>query len=298
MADYLSQHPGIGMCERKETHFFAGPEMWRRFGSPSGEPVVTRDEYLGMFSRVRDRTRLGEASVWYLYSSEAVGRIRDYAPQADIIVMLRNPLEMLPSLHSQFVFVGVEPEEDLRRALSLDEERERGGAPDGFPPSSYRSAVRYSPQVARYLEAFGRERVHVVIYDRFRADTGAAFRDTCDFLGVDRGFVPDLRVVNPNKTVKSRAIRHLVRRPPRVLRRALHATSSRAVRRRVGKALIRWNTQFDSREPLPEDLAAALRPQVEREVRELRELLGLDLGFWLDPADEPASRPDGAVINP
>jgi hypothetical protein len=284
MADYLSQHPAVGMCERKETHFFAGDEMWRRFGLTSGERPLSRDEYLGLFRSVQDRPRLGEASVWYLYAPEAPGEIKKAAPDADIIVMLRNPVEMLPSLHSQFVFVGLEPEESFSRALRLDDEREANGTPRGFPPDSYRSAVRYSEQIRRYIEVFGAEKVHVVTYDDFRSDTQRAFSGACKFLGVDSEFVPDLRVVNPNKRVKSRALRRLVRTPPRPARRLIHAVSTQNVRRRAGRALIRWNTRFGARDPIQENLAPMLRPMVEREVDGLRALLGLDVSVWLDTA--------------
>ena len=96
---------------------------------------------------------------------------------------------MLPSLHSQFVFVGIEPEEDFGSALALDAERERSGPPAGFPPRSYRSAVRYGEQLRRYLDVFGRERIHVIVYDEFRDDTRGAYREACRFLEVD----PELR---------------------------------------------------------------------------------------------------------
>ena len=142
-----------------------------------------------------------------------------FQPEARIIVMLRNPIEMLPSLHSQFVFVGIEPVEDFGTALALDEERERSGVPRGFPPRSYRSAVRYAEQVERYLDVFGRERVHVILYDDFRDDTLAAYRGVCEFLGVDPEFEPQVEVVNPNKEVRSRILRTLVKTPPEWARR-------------------------------------------------------------------------------
>jgi hypothetical protein len=80
-----------------------------------------------LFAGTQGRKRIGEASVWYLYSSVAPREINQFSPEADIIVMLRNPFEALPSLHSQFVFVGIEPVEAFEEALALDEERERAG---------------------------------------------------------------------------------------------------------------------------------------------------------------------------
>ena len=200
--------------------------------------------------------------------------------------MLRNPLQALPSLHSQFVFVGIEPVEDFERALDLDEERERSGAPQGFPPNSYRSAVRYSEQLKRYFDLFGRERVHVVIYDRFRERTQNEYRATCEFLGVDPNFTPEISVVNPNKRARSRALRDLVERTPEPLRRVLHASTSQSLRRRTGRALQRMNTRFEPREPVRDEVMQSLHPLVAHEVSELRALLGLDLSFWLDQSPQ------------
>lgn len=290
MADYLGQHPEIGMCARKETHFLAGEQLWRRFGHPSGEPPLTDAQYLQLFSRVRDRRRLGEASVWYLYSPAAAVEIASFSPGADIVVMLRNPLEMLPSLHSQLVFVGLEPVTDFERALGLDADRERAGAPPGFPPHSYRCAVRYAEQIERYVEVFGRERIHVMLYDDFRDDPAASFAHCCGFLGVDAAFVPQIRVINANKRVRSPALRSVVRTPSARLRRAMHAVSSQPARRRVGDALNRWNARRTQRDPVSPALAVSLRPLIHHEVDALRRLLGLDASAWLERVSELEAR--------
>jgi hypothetical protein len=291
MADYLGQHPEVGMAASKEKHYFGSdlhPRLARRQDRrprPRRKQDwfdQRRDEYLSLFAEVQDRKRLGEASVWYLYSSRAAREIKDFSSRADIIVMLRNPLEMLPSLHSQFVHVGIEPVEDFERALALDEERERSGTPRGFPPHSYRSAVRYADQVRRYLDVFGRDRVHVIIYDEFRDRTRDVYRATCEFLGVDPSYVPEIEVVNPNKRVRSRALRRFVWEPPETLRGVLHAVTSESTRVRVGTALKRWNTKFIARGAPPDHITETLRPLVAREVRELRELLGVDVAFWLE----------------
>ncbi len=281
MTDYLGQHPEIGMCAQKETQHFA-TDLYPRFEIRSRHEWLTQDEYMKLFEGAQNRKRLGEASVWYLYSSAAPREINEFSPAADIIVMLRNPLQALPSLHSQFVFMGIEPVEDFERALDLDEERERDGAPKGFPPHSYRSAVRYSEQLKRYLDVFGRDRVHVVIYDRFRERTLDEYRATCEFLRVNPSFTPEISVVNPNKRVRSRALRNLAERTPEPLRQVIHVGTSQRLRRRTGLALRRLNTRFEPREPVRDQVMQSLRPLVAREVSELRALLGVDLSFWLD----------------
>jgi hypothetical protein len=279
MADYLAQHPEVGMAARKESHYLVGDLAPRLVYRPAPRP--TREDYLGWFAAVQDKRRLGEASVWYLYSSTAAREIERFSPGAQIIIMLRNPVEMLPSLHSEFVQQEIEPVGDFATALALDEERLRTGTPTGFPPHSYRDAVRYAEQIQRYLEVFGRERIQVIIYEDFRDDTLSAFQRTCEFLGVDASFIPEMDVVNPNRRSRSRSVQRAIRRPPQPLRTVLHPVTSQRLRHRAGLLLRRLNRKEVSRDPLPPSLAESLRPETEREVAALRELLGLDLTRWL-----------------
>ena len=286
MNRYLAQHPEVGMCPRKESHYFAADLLDRM---ALRRRLSSRDlaDYVELFESQQDCRRRGEASVWYLYSAAAPQRILEFCPGAEAIVMLRNPFEMLPSLHSEFVFVGIEPAEDFEQALSLDAERERSGAPKGFPPASYRSAIRYSEQLRRYLEAFGHDRVHVILFEDFRSDTPGCYRRTCEFLGVDPDFTPEIEVVNPNKQVRSSRLRSLVRTPPESLRPLLHSLTSQRLRHRVGVLLNRrLNTRETSRAPAGDAVVEALRPEVERQVEELRDLIGVEVGHWLDPAAE------------
>ena len=280
MTDYLAQHPEIGMCPRKETQFFA-VDLYERLAVKRGQRPPDQAHFLKLFEGLQDRKTRGEASVWHLYSSAAPREIKAFEPNAKVIVMLRNPIEMVPSLHSEFVYVGLEPVEDLEAALALDDERERVGPPPGFPPSSYRSAIRYDEQIRRYLEQFGPERIHYVLYDDFRDDTLGAYRGVCEFLGVDPGFEPVVEIVNPNKRVRSRLMRRFVRRPPEVVRPLLHRLSTEDQRRRIGAVLNRLNTSFTNRGDVPESVREELRPEAERQVLALEEL-GIDASAWLD----------------
>jgi hypothetical protein len=280
MSDYLGQHPEIGMSAQKESQYFA-TDMRQRFAVKKGPAWYTPEEYLALFAGVQDRKRLGEASVWYLYSAAAPVEIERFCSKSRIIAMLRNPVDMIPSLHAEFVYNGIEPEEDLERALALDAERERRGAPPGFPPRSYRSAASYTEQLRRYFDVFGRERVHVILYDDFSRGTADIYRETCDFLDIDPGFVPEIRIVNPHKQARIRAVRGFLFHPPETFRRVLHAVTSREERSRVGSAIKRWNTRFVPRRPASEPVVSVLRPLAVRQARELGELLDRDLSAWV-----------------
>src|SRR5271156_1339421 len=85
MAHFLGMHPEVFMA-RKEMHFFGqdlrlAPKFYRR----------DLPAYLAEFEGCAGQARAGEASVWYLFSSQAAREIKAFSPDAGIIIMLREP---------------------------------------------------------------------------------------------------------------------------------------------------------------------------------------------------------------
>src|SRR5581483_10303187 len=118
LAAWLAEHPDIYMSPEKEPHFFNTDH--KRY-------VTALEGYERLFEGASDRhAAVGEASVWYLSSEDAVANILAYNPAARFIVMLRNPVEMAPSLHEEQVFTGREEVRDFATAWDLQEARKRG----------------------------------------------------------------------------------------------------------------------------------------------------------------------------
>ena len=264
---YLGEHPEIGMCPRKESHFFADDEVFARLQMHPDRRRKELDEYLSWFGPLQGRRRLGEASVWYLYSAGSGARIRDFRPDAQIIAMIRNPLTAVPALHSEFVHMGIEPERDLERAFALDHERERRGTPTGFPPRSYRAAFRFAEQIAAYHRLFGRRNVDVVVFDDFVADTARHSRASAPF-SRRPGSSPRPGSRNANKEARSRRFQGLVKRPPEPLRRGMHLVTTESTRELLASRLspaehqiapARAHSGCRRRRPVTRDRAAGSR---------------------------------------
>ncbi|HZV34408.1 MAG TPA: sulfotransferase domain-containing protein, partial [Verrucomicrobiae bacterium] len=102
MAQYLAMRPDIFMA-RKEMHTF-GKDLH------FGHQFYRRDlqAYLAEFEGWGDQPRAGEASVWYLFSKTAAEEIKAFNPDAQIIIMLRDPVEMLHSMYYTFLWDGNE----------------------------------------------------------------------------------------------------------------------------------------------------------------------------------------------
>jgi len=116
MYHYLRQHDQIFMPDEKEPHYF-GEDLKKR----PDKFIDNEDEYLNLFKDAKPDQKLGEASTFYLYSKSASREIKEYNPDAKIIIMLRNPIDFLNSLHSQLLFSGNEDEPDFEIAMELEE---------------------------------------------------------------------------------------------------------------------------------------------------------------------------------
>ena len=288
MDRYLAAHPDIYMA-RKEMHVF-GADL--RFG----RQFYRRDQaaYVAEFAQRNGERHAGEASVWYLLSRQAAAEIHAFNPEARIIIMLREPADMLYSLYSQFRFDGNEPLPTFEEALGAEEDRRarrRLGRQTYFAQGLvYRDTARYTQQVQRYFDVVGRERVHVVIYDDLVADARATYVGVLQFLGLDSACAEtDFPVINGNKTVKHSALRGLLNDP--LLRSTAVAVGRRLPRsvfgalQNVERRLWNLNSRAALRPPLAPEVRARLKREFAPEVERLSELLGRDLTHWSQEHD-------------
>ena len=190
---YLTAHPLVLPAALKELHFFdtcafdAGPEGYR-----SCFPMRA---HLRLATRLRGRTVItGEATPYYLYHPLAAERLRSAAPAVKVIILLRDPVERALSHYWHEVRGGRE-NVPLPEALAAEADRLQGreaAIATGERPCdhqehrgfSYQDRSRYSRQVARYLEVFGRDQVLVLrSEDLFGDDPGTKAR-LAAFLGL------------------------------------------------------------------------------------------------------------------
>ena len=148
----------------------------RRIATASGDPVIT-----------------GEASPYYLFHPAAARRAADLVPQAKIIAVLRDPVLRTYSHWKERRRQGSEPL-DFGAALAVEDERigdaeARLVASDGaysyaHEQQSYARQSEYAPALARWYEAFPRERILVLASEDYYADPIAALARTHEFLGL------------------------------------------------------------------------------------------------------------------
>ncbi|MFY9561390.1 MAG: sulfotransferase [Terriglobales bacterium] len=265
---YLREHPQIFMSPVKEPQYFAQDLRGDR------RRVRSLKEYLECFAGARDEEIIGEASTSYLGSKRAAEEIKAFAPDARIIIMLRNPVDKMYSRFNDARFNKREPHLTFEEALNAEQ---RCGPSMGL---GYRESARYASQVRRYLEAFGRASVHVILYDDFKNRIAATYEETLGFLGVRPDGRSEFPVVNSRRYVRSMALQEFVRQPPEILRRFGRLALPLGARRQLRGWLSALNVISAPPPPLSQDLRRRLQREFEDDVKELGQLIGRDLSAW------------------
>lgn len=293
MAASLARHPDIFMTTPKEPHVFGSDLSALRARM---EP----DDYVDLFRGAVGESRLGEASVWYLRSKLAAREIREFCPDARIIVMLRNPVDMLYSLHAQSVKSGIEHIRDFRAALDAETDRLQGKQiRRGVRQTRqllYSEAVAYASQLERYFHYFDRRAVKVILFDTVVSDPSTVIRETQEFLEVSAlEGLPFVRL-NEGGQVRIARLQRLMRNPD-ILRSVSRAFLPKAARLRIAAHVVprveRINVVADRRPRLSEAVRSELTERFRPEVERLGVLLKEDLSVWLEP--EHASGPPAST---
>jgi hypothetical protein len=269
--EYLDEHPDVYMSAVKEPMYFSPDIPYRARREPF---VLGRDEerYLALFAGATTEQRVGEASTHYMASHQAPELIRAFQPDARIVCMLRDPAQVAYAWHGERVYRGGESHRRFDLAL-LDDER---GAP-------YLEVGRYGSQLQRWFDHFGRERVHVIVFDDFATDTAGEFRRLLEFLAVDAGFQPSSFGARNTVGSKSPLVARMRRGP---LRRA-----AEGIRRLAGERAARTLSQGvrnlplvnrrGARAPLAPEVRQRLEMAYRAEIELAGQLIGRDLAaLW------------------
>lgn len=268
-----------------EPHFFATDIAYH------APRTITRDDYLGLFSGAGDERLLGEKSVYYLLSKEAARKIKACNPSAKIVVLLRNPVDMLCSLHAtHYARTGFENIKSLESAIRAEPERRNGQripVRARFPEALYYSEIaKYSEQVCRYLEHFPREKLHFIIFDDLTANPEDEFRKLLEFLGVAENYKPEFSVYNERVMVRSAFLRDVMKSP--ALRKRVASITPGIMGsgvRYIARAVSKWNYQKGGTKPLKPEVRRRIAGMFSSDIERLSRILDRDLTYWIASED-------------
>jgi hypothetical protein len=279
---YLNEHPEIFMSQKKEPGFFC--DQW------PGSKDIKR--YFTLFKAASEsHLRVGEASTCYLSCPGTAANLAHYCEEhgignPKIVVVLRNPADRAYSLYNWQVQEGYEYASTFEKAVGLEESRMKMSFPNHSLTGGYKCnylyyhSGLYHDQLMEYFEAFGRENVHIEIFEEFVKHTEARLIRLYRFLELkNRNFLPQITVYNPSYDVVApwlqfglRKINQAVieRRP---LRKLIKSKAQRDVLLNLGLK----NQKPPRIDPeIRANLLARYRPEIDR----LEVLLGRDLSCW------------------
>jgi hypothetical protein len=181
----LSQHPSVCTSVVKEPNYFSNLSNRRDIVKPGTGPgdgstvwTETQQEYDGLYQfKEQHRFRL-DASVSYLYSTQAARHIWEYRPEAKIILVLRNPVDRAWS-HYKHLLRDSREVRSFEKALQLEKKRIGKGWEFSW---HLKQMGLYNEQLKRYFNHFESENIRIFLFDDIKNDIAGVVRDTADFL--------------------------------------------------------------------------------------------------------------------
>lgn len=260
------------------------------FDQPGPPPLICDEDLCGFL-------HLGRTSGYV--AKEVAGRLHAVAPEAQIVIFVRNQPSMIASAYQQYLREG--GTSSIRRYLFPDQYRHPGKFRPFKLPGFCLEQFDYQKLVEHYDRLFGAENVHVFAYEELARDRPALLRRMADALALDLppiertrsvnasyrwGLIPLVRVANlftSRSVIPKRTLLHLPYWYParKWLLEQLNRSSLFGRRPSceglLGRAIIRWIEQCHWAGN-----------------RRLAARMGVDLGalgYAVDPPADPVARP-------
>lgn len=282
LATYLSLYSTVFFPAPREVTCHGSDLKYLRGQHTKG---FDRANYLSRFYGARLDQIIGASPVWSLYSTNALAEMKADAPDARIVISLREPVSFLKAFHAQMIYSANETSPSMWDALVSERARRRGERlPTGLTilQSVYYSELPlFSSQVQRAFDVFGRDRVKVVLIDDIIHRPREVEKELCAFLELAHDPAMSINNANPRRATRSALVNKLIRRPPPALRRFAKLTPS-WLRHASYQRLKQVNTVYvDKAATNQSDLREAeLRLRYLDEVDRLSALLERDLSAW------------------
>jgi hypothetical protein len=264
--DYFRQHPEIFMPAKKDPRWFCFDNQRNKLRFP----VRSLEAYEALFAEAKGEKAIGESTALYFWSAIAPQKVRDTIPDTKLIVSLREPVQRAFSFyHMNLRTEGRNEGLSFLEALQVDPLMQR----------------TYHAGLSAWLAHFDRSQIEVILFEDLAKDTLRTVQSLFAFLGVDPGFVPDLKISNPGGVPRSKWFHRLMTNDH--LR-----TWSRTYLPRswvyAAKDLRSLNLDKSKMQMTEEERAGAYA-FFRDDILRTQDLAGVDLSRWLRPDDAKAA---------
>ena len=191
---YFKMHPQVFVpaCV-KETNYMAFCDGLPPLAGPLdratvGDSVTSLAEYERLYGQRSSEIVAADVSPAYLYYPQASQRIARWAPQARIVMILRNPVECVLSMYSMMRRDGREPCHSLVEAFERSEERIAAGWEWAW---DYKNGYKFAKQVERYTKRYPPSQLFIRRYEQLQREPERFYRELTEFLGISAIDVTD-----------------------------------------------------------------------------------------------------------
>lgn len=183
LAAWLDSHPEACVSKPKEPHFFY---------PHSKRTLRTVRDYENCFAHAQPHHKaIGEASTHTIFSSQAIKDILEYQPQAKFIVCLRNPVEMIFSLHNHYFFDGEQRIKDFVEAWNSEIEISPEFHHRTYNLNElYRHSGALGTHYRNVRETLPADRLLTLLLDDLITDETQELKRVTDFLEISRSSIP------------------------------------------------------------------------------------------------------------
>ena len=214
---YLAEHPQIFMCKDKEPHYFCSDfhdQCIKHHGNLIKFPYTSIAQYNSLFSSAKNSPIIGEASTSYLYSKTAAKNIHNYNPNAKIIVILRNPIQLMHSWYHYINYTSEEPSKTFEQALLLESHRinELNSIPKSvwYPARVfYRELVQFDNQLRKYYDLFDYKNIKIVLTEDLTENPIDVYNEILNFLNVDP-YTPNFKTHNIYQEIRFKKLKWFI----------------------------------------------------------------------------------------
>lgn len=245
------------------------------------------EEYIALYEgATKEHIAIGELSTQYIQSDVALNEIFQFNENARIIVIVRNPVDLVNSLHLYRINLGNETVKDFEKVWKLQETRKNGkNLPvKGWSPAlwDYKKLLSVGDHMEKLMSIFPSDQFKCIVYDDLEKDMKKTYQEVLEFLGLPLDNKEDLHQLSEYKKIKApKMIKRL-----RSLRRAIEPMVRQGKKilgvQRFGimDSLVKRNTLSESEKPLSPKMRALLVEEFRDQVDKLSGIIGRDLSHW------------------
>jgi len=183
---YLNEHPQVEMSSQKEPDYFSDKAIHDQGMYYGKNRINTLDKYESLFVQ-KESVVYGEASVSYLFYDNVAEDIKEYNPNAKIIIMLRNPIERAFSHYLMDYRLGL-ISDSFENIIAKKSKHKNAH----LFYQQYIEVSKYAKQTQRYLDFFEKENILFIDYEDFKKNVSKTVDQVYNFLNISTKFSADV----------------------------------------------------------------------------------------------------------